>query len=115
MTQALNFLQDLKLGQYVKLAPRVTFCMQAAGKDVRTLVLGKELNTNPIGSIVGALLNCQSFSITKLGIEYHCVMLMLYHFPADAVTITILNSQRDGALQNGVSGLVCILRKFAQR
>ena len=32
VTQALNFLQDLKLGQYVKLAPRVTFCMQAAGK-----------------------------------------------------------------------------------
>ncbi|KAH9939462.1 OPT oligopeptide transporter [Amylocystis lapponica] len=39
MSQGVAFLQDLKLGQYVKLAPRVTFCMQM------------------MGTIVGALLN----------------------------------------------------------
>ncbi|EPS95634.1 OPT oligopeptide transporter [Fomitopsis schrenkii] len=38
VVQALNFLQDLKLGQYVKLAPRVTFCMQAAGTVVGALL-----------------------------------------------------------------------------
>lgn len=32
--QGIAFLQDLKLGQYVKLAPRVTFCYQMAGEDV---------------------------------------------------------------------------------
>ena len=35
-------LGDLKLGQYVKLAPRVTFAMQI------------------IGTVVGAILNCTS-------------------------------------------------------
>lgn len=46
VVQALNFLQDLKLGQYVKLAPRVTFCMQAAGKlRSITLVLGIYLSS----------------------------------------------------------------------
>ncbi|KZT09762.1 OPT oligopeptide transporter [Laetiporus sulphureus 93-53] len=39
MVQAIALLQDLKLGQYVKLAPRVTFCMQL------------------IGTVVGAILN----------------------------------------------------------
>ena len=34
MIQAFSFLSDLKLGQYVKLAPRVTFCMQMAGKGI---------------------------------------------------------------------------------
>ncbi|KZT63319.1 OPT superfamily oligopeptide transporter [Daedalea quercina L-15889] len=34
MVQAFAFLGDLKLGQYVKLAPRVTFCMQMAGTVV---------------------------------------------------------------------------------
>ncbi|PCH35361.1 OPT oligopeptide transporter [Wolfiporia cocos MD-104 SS10] len=39
MQQGILFLQDLKLGQYCKLAPRVTFCMQM------------------VGTIVGAILN----------------------------------------------------------
>ena len=42
MQQGIAFLSDLKLGQYCKLAPRVTFCMQMAG------------------TVVGALLNCTS-------------------------------------------------------
>lgn len=32
MIQGIALLQDLKLGQYVKLAPRVTFLMQIMGK-----------------------------------------------------------------------------------
>ena len=40
MIQGIALLQDLKLGQYVKLAPRVTFLMQM------------------IGTVVGAILNC---------------------------------------------------------
>lgn len=40
MTQGIAFLQDLKLGQYCKLPPRVTFCMQM------------------MGTVVGAILNC---------------------------------------------------------
>lgn len=32
MIQGIALLQDLKLGQYVKLAPRVTFFMQVTGK-----------------------------------------------------------------------------------
>lgn len=43
MIQGIALLQDLKLGQYVKLAPRVTFSMQM------------------IGTVVGAILNCESF------------------------------------------------------
>ncbi|KAH9919806.1 OPT oligopeptide transporter [Fomitopsis serialis] len=38
MIQAFAFLGDLKLGQYVKLAPRVTFCMQMAGTIVGALL-----------------------------------------------------------------------------
>ncbi|KAH9833309.1 OPT oligopeptide transporter [Rhodofomes roseus] len=38
MIQAFAFLSDLKLGQYVKLAPRVTFCMQMAGTVVGALL-----------------------------------------------------------------------------
>ncbi|KAH9830037.1 OPT oligopeptide transporter [Rhodofomes roseus] len=34
LQQGIAFLQDLKLGQYCKLAPRVTFCMQMAGTVV---------------------------------------------------------------------------------
>ena len=41
MSQAIAMLQDLKLGQYVKLAPRVTFLMQM------------------LGTVVGAILNCE--------------------------------------------------------
>ena len=44
MIQGIALLQDLKLGQYVKLAPRVTFLMQLTG------------------TVVGAILNCE-FSI----------------------------------------------------
>ncbi|PCH35316.1 OPT oligopeptide transporter [Wolfiporia cocos MD-104 SS10] len=38
ITQGINFLSDLKLGQYTKLAPRVTFCMQLAGTVVGALL-----------------------------------------------------------------------------
>ncbi|KAH9931204.1 OPT oligopeptide transporter [Amylocystis lapponica] len=38
MQQGIAFLQDLKLGQYCKLAPRVTFCMQMAGTIVGSLL-----------------------------------------------------------------------------
>ncbi|OBZ65661.1 Oligopeptide transporter 3 [Grifola frondosa] len=41
MSQAIAMLGDLKLGQYVKLAPRVTFSMQI------------------LGTVVGAILNCE--------------------------------------------------------
>ena len=41
MIQGIALLQDLKLGQYVKLAPRVTFLMQLTG------------------TAVGAILNCK--------------------------------------------------------
>ena len=34
MIQGIALLQDLKLGQYVKLAPRVTFLMQMSGKFI---------------------------------------------------------------------------------
>ncbi|CCL98811.1 uncharacterized protein FIBRA_00816 [Fibroporia radiculosa] len=44
LQQGIAFLQDLKLGQYCKLPPRVTFCMQM------------------IGTVVGAILNCESSS-----------------------------------------------------
>ena len=58
--QALSFLQDLKLGQYVKLAPRVTFCAQAAGKP--PLLAGLHFidpsEQYAAGTVVGALLNC---------------------------------------------------------
>lgn len=40
MIQGIALLQDLKLGQYVKLAPRVTFSMQL------------------LGTVIGAVLNC---------------------------------------------------------
>ena len=40
LTEATMFVQDLKLGQYTKLAPRVTFLMQI------------------LGTVVGAILNC---------------------------------------------------------
>lgn len=42
MIQGIALLQDLKLGQYIKLAPRVTFSMQL------------------LGTVVGAVLNCKS-------------------------------------------------------
>lgn len=45
MIQGIALLQDLKLGQYVKLAPRVTFLMQM------------------LGTVVGAILNCTSLSV----------------------------------------------------
>ena len=48
--QTLLMLQDLKLGQYVKLAPRVTFLMQI------------------LGTIVGAILNCMPFSVLSLSV-----------------------------------------------
>ncbi|KAH9919812.1 OPT oligopeptide transporter protein-domain-containing protein [Fomitopsis serialis] len=38
ISQGIGFLQDLKLGQYVKLAPRVTFCMQITGTVVGALL-----------------------------------------------------------------------------
>ncbi|KAH9833277.1 OPT oligopeptide transporter [Rhodofomes roseus] len=38
LQQGILFLQDLKLGQYCKLAPRVTFCMQMAGTVVGTVL-----------------------------------------------------------------------------
>lgn len=34
MIQGIALLQDLKLGQYVKLAPRVTFLMQMTGESI---------------------------------------------------------------------------------
>lgn len=46
--QCIAMLGDLKLGQYVKLAPRVTFTMQI------------------LGTVVGAILNCTS-SVSLLG------------------------------------------------
>ena len=50
MIQGIALLQDLKLGQYVKLAPRVTFLMQI------------------LGTIVGAILNCMPFSVLSLSV-----------------------------------------------
>lgn len=47
--QGIAFLQDLKLGQYVKLAPRVTFCYQMAGT-----VVGALLNYVMMLSIINA-------------------------------------------------------------
>ncbi|OSX60979.1 hypothetical protein POSPLADRAFT_1145819 [Postia placenta MAD-698-R-SB12] len=38
ITQGINFLSDLKLGQYTKVAPRVTFCMQLGGTIVGALL-----------------------------------------------------------------------------
>ncbi|EMD32181.1 hypothetical protein CERSUDRAFT_126869 [Gelatoporia subvermispora B] len=49
MIQGIAFLQDLKLGQYVKLAPRVTFCMQMAGT-----IVGAILNYIMMLSIINA-------------------------------------------------------------
>jgi len=49
MQQGILFLQDLKLGQYVKLAPRVTFCFQMAGT-----VVGALLNYVMMLSIINA-------------------------------------------------------------
>ncbi|KZT11134.1 OPT oligopeptide transporter [Laetiporus sulphureus 93-53] len=49
MQQGILFLQDLKLGQYCKLAPRVTFCMQMAGT-----VVGAILNYIMMLSIINA-------------------------------------------------------------
>ncbi|KAI0926086.1 hypothetical protein AcW1_008352 [Taiwanofungus camphoratus] len=49
MQQGIAFLQDLKLGQYIKLAPRVTFCMQMAGT-----VVGAILNYVMMLSIINA-------------------------------------------------------------
>lgn len=76
VVQALNFLQDLKLGQYVKLAPRVTFCMQAAGKQYPQTSVKQPIERRPIGTIVGALLNCQSFSV-QLAIGLMLIILLL--------------------------------------
>ncbi len=44
MTMAIALLQDLKLGQYVKLAPRVTFLMQILGKSYTSALLIYKLN-----------------------------------------------------------------------
>jgi hypothetical protein len=41
MIQGIALLQDLKLGQYVKLAPRVTFLMQMLGE--LTLILSPRI------------------------------------------------------------------------
>ncbi|KAH9949944.1 OPT oligopeptide transporter [Amylocystis lapponica] len=49
MQQGIAFLQDLKLGQYVKLAPRVTFCFQMGGT-----VVGALLNYVMMLSIINA-------------------------------------------------------------
>ncbi|KAH9919872.1 OPT oligopeptide transporter [Fomitopsis serialis] len=49
LQQGIAFLQDLKLGQYCKLAPRVTFCMQMAGT-----VVGAILNYVMMLSIINA-------------------------------------------------------------
>jgi len=49
MTQGIAFLQDLKLGQYCKLAPRVTFCMQMSGT-----IVGAILNYVMMLSIINA-------------------------------------------------------------
>lgn len=49
LQQGILFLQDLKLGQYCKLAPRVTFCMQMAGT-----VVGAILNYIMMLSIINA-------------------------------------------------------------
>ena len=61
MIQGIALLQDLKLGQYVKLAPRVTFLMQLTGrcsspKSERCLLM------HSIGTVVGAILNCDALS-----------------------------------------------------
>ena len=40
MSQGIALLQDLKLGQYVKLAPRVTFLMQVVGTHHRFPIFG---------------------------------------------------------------------------
>ncbi|KZT66154.1 OPT superfamily oligopeptide transporter [Daedalea quercina L-15889] len=49
LQQGIAFLQDLKLGQYCKLAPRVTFCMQMAGA-----VVGAVLNYVTMLSIINS-------------------------------------------------------------
>lgn len=42
MIQAIALLQDLKLGQYVKLAPRVTFLMQMLGESSSSFLVERE-------------------------------------------------------------------------
>ena len=59
MIQGIALLQDLKLGQYVKLAPRVTFLMQMLGKwnISQGFVLYRASNNTFSGTVVGAILN----------------------------------------------------------
>ena len=53
MIQGIALMQDLKLGQYVKLAPRVTFLMQM------------------MGTVVGAILNCKRLQDLRCGTFTH--------------------------------------------
>lgn len=57
MIQGIALLQDLKLGQYVKLAPRVTFLMQIMGKCSAFLGVYPVLTNLITGTVVGAILN----------------------------------------------------------
>lgn len=57
MIQGIALLQDLKLGQYVKLAPRVTFLMQIMGKCSAFIGVYPVLTNLIIGTVVGAILN----------------------------------------------------------
>ena len=71
MIQGIALLQDLKRGQYVKLAPRMTFLMQM------------------IGTVVGAVLNCESSSVV-------CINLAHLFVGTDIMMLSIINSNREG-------------------
>ena len=60
--QCIAMLGDLKLGQYCKLAPRITFSMQI------------------LGTVVGAILNCKCFRFPIR--EYHLTFLIGRHHDA---------------------------------
>ena len=62
LQQGIAFLQDLKLGQYCKLAPRITFSMQI------------------LGTVVGAILNCKCFRFPIR--EYQLTFLIGRHHDA---------------------------------
>lgn len=66
ITQGINFLSDLKLGQYTKVAPRVTFCMQLGGQYIIYHECA-QCSQLALGTIVGALLNCEFQILIAVG------------------------------------------------
>lgn len=91
MQQGIAFLQDLKLGQYIKLAPRVTFCMQMAGRCDPHHDLSRWSMIRFPGTVVGAILNCKcrcSFLTDGKYIERLVDVMML----------SIINANRPGML-----------------